>query len=972
MANVSGQYANLLGGVSRQPESVRADGQAEEMLNCMARPVDGLTDREPFQIKGILADFIEGQKLHHWDAGDGNQYIAAIGNGAVKVWDWWGNPLSVTLDATAAPYIAANGNSLNVANVGDYLMVANNTVVPAAGSAVGALAATPTFWIKNVKWGQRIAVWANITVGSATHRFEFAYTSPDGTVTTTTEGSDTSKANTKFIDPSYVVWRWQYILQNGGNPADFTGPAQWADVKHSLATVTIDAPAGISPQHTFTFDGATFYGPTGMPGDHAVSAVGTDNPETDVVTVFRTVSDVAQLPPRSYDGHVVEVSQDDTGDFSFYMRFAAESTSTPPGGVPLDEWECMLYPDFGEYDIGFGGNTASGSMTNTTGTPVGTITAFYIYHDGQKTLNLGCGATTPTVQVRCAGQLVTMTQTGTGWYEAYNQEAIFNAMANAHSTGQPLGVYFRPPTMMTADEPEQQATVVTGVPSGKWVETHRPGLVTALNPATMPHALVRITPTTFHFAQLNGQQLPGIAHTESWTARTVGDDDSNPLPDFIGQPINGMGVYKDRMYIFAGESMRFSKVGLYWDLFIESAVEGGDDDGFDVTSVTGKVQTIRNCVPHQQSLIVFAEHGQFVLDGSSVLTPSSAALLATTSFLLDHDVEPVANGDVVYFADRALNGTGIREFYLDSITATNNARPITQHIGNYIPANMGQLIASAEDSFLAVIPQRDYADGAMYIYQYTMDNGNRLQSAWHQWQLGGYLIPIYGWIQRGLLYMVVKDVENDVVNVCFMDLNSSVVPGDPFGFIPRLDWISGQTGVGNTVTLGPQYPGSRYKDTHIFMVGNGNSRNAILNVSSWSEDGVVHFFDDVTDTWVNYGRQWVTQYKPTRPYPKDSMGRRIMDRFIINQFGFNVADTGPFTVTLQSEYYDDVNIPVDGLLASPDTVLGEKHTASGRVPVMVSMDPNHTTMLIQKANPYPLNLTSLEYRGRYTQRATRI
>lgn len=963
MSNVSGSFGSLLGGISQQPAVVRAEGQCEDLLNGMLRPIDGLTDREPFIAAGGLPGMTPSMRLHQWDAGDGNKYIAGVGGGQVKVWDWDGNAMAVTVDTTAAPYIAADGAYLHTANVGDYLMVTNNTVVVQPGAATGVLAEAPTFWIKNVRWGQRIAVWANISIAGATHRFEFAYTSPDGTITTDTEGSDASKANTKFIDPSYVVWRWQYWLQNNAHPADFAGPEQWMDVKHSLATVTVTVPAVISSSYVMAFDGATFTGPSNIAAaGQAVSAVGTDNPEGDVVAVFRTVGSVDELPPRSYDGHIVEVSQDDTGDFSFYMRFIEDSTSPPVGSTPVVEHECMMWPERSEYDLGFK-NDGLGDMADEWDTPIGEIRSCYIYHDGMRRFYINAsGGPYASIHVRTAGQLVTLTPDGGSYvYKAEDQDEIFEVWDSAASSNSSVAVYIREPTPVAGTL--GMSNVVAGIPSGKWRETYKPGLQTSLQATTMPHALVRTGPTSFHFIVMDGRQIPGIAYTESWTSRNVGDDDSNPLPDFVGGTLRGIGVYKDRMYLYGGEAMRFSKIGLYWDLFIESAVEGGDDDGFDVTTVTGKVQNIRYCVPHQQSLVVFAEQGQFIMDGSQVLTPGTAALIPVTSFLLNHDVEPQPAGDVVYFTDSSGVYSHVREFYLDSITATNNARPITSHVDHLIPADVRQLIASAEDGLLVVIPK--WQTGVAYIYQYVVDNGQRVQSAWHRWQVVGFNL-LYGWVHRGTLYVVATD-RVGAYHIGKMDLDTSVTSDR--AYIPRLDGFKQTTGVGATISIG--LDGALYPEFQ-FQLASGPYIGTVLNVKAWGADGVVHFYDDISGMVVSYGAAYPFRFEPTRPFPVDNRGRKITDRITIMQFVADLESTGPFDLVLRSDYYPEFRIPVDRVVGSPNAVLGETPTMSGRAPIMVNMNTEHIRASFEKTHPMPFNLVNLDYRGRYTKRSTRI
>ena len=68
---------------------------------------------------------------------------------------------------------------------------------------------------------------------------------------------------------------------------------------------------------------------------------------------------------------------------------------------------------------------------------------------------------------------------------------------------------------------------------GSWEETHKPGITTDLNPATMPHALIRESDGTFTVRQLSSTYSDEL----SWAPRAVGDEESNPNPSFVGQTI---------------------------------------------------------------------------------------------------------------------------------------------------------------------------------------------------------------------------------------------------------------------------------------------------------------------------------------------------------------------------------------------------------------------------------------------------
>lgn len=976
MSNVSGSLGSLLGGISQQPAVVRAEGQCEDLLNGMLRPIDGLTDREPFIAVGSLPGMTPSMRLHHWDAGDGSRYIAGVGGGQVRVWDWEGNPISVAVDANAVPYISVDGAYLHTANVGDYLMVSNNTVV-AAMQDTNQFRDNPfaTVWIKGVRWGNKLTAYFNVRgPDGVDYRIHFAYTPPDGTVSTDTEGSDTSKANNKFLDPSYVIWRWGYHLLYGVPPVDFEGPVEWMDVKHSLAVVDIDYGHTSLTTTAFQLDGSTMIGPNGLQSGWYLHGGGTDSEEELVVFAHNSVTSSDKLPPRSYNSHVIEVTRPDSPDFSYYMKYVAESYTPPPdpeyGTPPPDPgepgaWSSTMYSheciDIFQADEAWGADSAT--MFVNPATPWGQIVSLTA---DQHYPNVSCGIRTGGAQpgdvtMNIAGHVLHFgfpSDFLDGDIIAFSADsgdegAVQDALRDASTSGTPIAVYDARGTVTT------RATATYGIPTGTWRETHKLGLAVTMNATTLPHALVRLPSGTFRFIVLDGVQIPEIAHTESWAKRTVGDDDSTPLPDFIGGTIRGIGVYKDRMYLYGGESMRFSKIGLYWDLFIESAVEGGDDDGFDVTTVTGKVQNIRYTVPHQQSLVVFAEQGQFMMDGSQVLSPSTAALIPVTSFLLNHDVEPKPAGDVVYFTDKSGKYSHVREFYMDSITATNNARPITQHVDHLIPENVKQIIASAEDGLMVVVDN----NGVMYVYQYVVDNGNRVQSAWHVWQVSGYK-PLYGWVHRGVLYIVAMHGVDGTYYIGKMDLDSSIV--DEHNYTPRLDGLRYATAVNDTLT-------TTALDAHgfQFQLADGPYKGTVLNPKTIS-GGVVTFYDNINGMSVAYGSPYFFTFTPTRPFPLDNRGRKITDRLTVMQFLADIENSGPFEAVLRSDYYPDYRIPVDRVLAAPEATLGETPVVSGRAPIMVNMNMDCMTMSFEKLHPQPFNLVNLDYRGRYTQRSTRI
>ena len=114
MGLISSSIPNMINGVSQQPSALRLASQAEQVINCLSSPVEGLTKRPPFQhiAKLINGSVGTGKPFVKVVDRDGNiQYLIVIRDGAIDVFDLNGNVQTVT---------APNGTDyLNIANTAD-------------------------------------------------------------------------------------------------------------------------------------------------------------------------------------------------------------------------------------------------------------------------------------------------------------------------------------------------------------------------------------------------------------------------------------------------------------------------------------------------------------------------------------------------------------------------------------------------------------------------------------------------------------------------------------------------------------------------------------------------------------------------------------------------------------------------------------------------------------------------------------
>ncbi len=221
-----------------------------------------------------------------------------------------------------------------------------------------------------------------------------------------------------------------------------------------------------------------------------------------------------------------------------------------------------------------------------------------------------------------------------------------------------------------------------------WRECAAPGTLNSLDATTMPWQLVRTAVNTFTF------------QPATWTTRPVGDDTSIPMPSFVGRKLNDIFFHRNRLGVCADENVVFSKAGKFFTFFPDSVTVVLDSDPIDVSVNHTKVSIIRYAVPFATSLMLFSDTVQFQLSARDLLTPKTVNINATTEFEFSGKAKPVGIGQDLYFPVEKGLYTGIREYFVQPLTYTNDAEDVTSHVPKYIPANVFKLVASNSEDML--------------------------------------------------------------------------------------------------------------------------------------------------------------------------------------------------------------------------------------------------------------------------------
>lgn len=508
-----------------------------------------------------------------------------------------------------------------------------------------------------------------------------------------------------------------------------------------------------------------------------------------------------------------------------------------------------------------------------------------------------------------------------------------------------------------------QATSVDG-DVVTWSESRGPDQSVGFNVDSMPSALVR---DRFE----NGKAVFQYV-APPYAERKVGDDDSNPMPSFIqeGHSITSLGTFQNRLFITAGESVIYSRSNYFFDFFRETVRTKLDDDPIDVLADTNNVNFLENSSVLDGDIVFFSPNGQFVQFGEKPITKENASLRYASVFENISTCRPVAGGNVVFFAFQYGNYSGIREFYTDSFTDTKRARPVTDHVDEYIAGSARLLATSTNRNHLLVLTDKDV--DTIYVFEWLWQDNERVQSSWSKWVLDGTVHHVA--FDSDVIYILVE--REDGLHLEY------ILIGDPddegLTFASRLDQrvivqATRQVGGTWTATLPYDVP----EEDLLFVRGLGTD-DAGVTIPATVEGRDVTFTDDLSRTnsevYVIVGRPYNLLYEPTMPYIKDRNGRVIeTDRLTLNDVFINYDKTGLSKVTVENDYGVSREYEFNGRrIGGVTNLVGFAPLSPGQFSFPVRQDSDRVTFRIETMSHLPFQLRDMEWRGRFHQRGRRV
>lgn len=500
---------------------------------------------------------------------------------------------------------------------------------------------------------------------------------------------------------------------------------------------------------------------------------------------------------------------------------------------------------------------------------------------------------------------------------------------------------------------------------GVWQETIKPGIKIDLDKATMPHVLVRNANGTFTFRRAD------------WANKVAGDEDSSPYPSFVGYKLSDMFFYRNRLGLLSEENVVFSEAGEFFNFFPTTVTTILDSDPIDVAVSHVKVSVLRHAVPFNQELMLFSAQTQFTLNAGELLTPKTVSINQTTEFECSVKARPVGAGRNVFFCVNKGAFTGVREYYVDGDSQTNDAADVTAHVPRYIPGQPLKMAAATNEDMIALLADGDRR--SLYIYKYYWSGAEKLQSSWSRWVFaeGDRLLSVE-FIETKLFIVVARE-DGTYLERINIELGATDGMNTPYRvMLDRKCLVTGgdKVVINDTTYTKVPVPYGVNHDNLVAFVNQGPMAGEVLQVIRHPEWLMVT--GDLTGQQLVVGQKYNFKYRfSTLTVKEDAPGGGtqavVTGRLQLRRMSMSYESTGFFKVSVTTQGREPFVYKFTGKVAGDfDNILGQPVLATGvfRFPVMAKN--TEVAIDVENDSPMPNTLLNSTWDGYFVNHTRRI
>ena len=742
MAAISQKLANLVGGVSQQPDTFKFSNQLRVCDNYYPDFTLGLNKRPGLQAKGKLANAVDDGTWIHIFRDDKEKYIFQFSKaGVLRVWDA-NTGIQQTVNAVAAESVTyathTSFDDLATLQINDYTFVLNRKVVVRQNGST-----SPSY-------------------------------NPFG-----------------FVNINTVAFNTDYVITIDGINFTHTTPNNsGGSTQNSVHTIIVALTAAINGNALYvaTNVGNTILIRRANNADFSLKATG-GTTGTAVEAFKEVVTSVAQLPREFFSGRRIKVENTGESNADDYWVQFIPSTAGQTSGV--GHWEETIAPNtvlgmntttlphviireangtFTYRQLDEASAIASAGGTVVTGIPTlvnvlsATSGGHIVGEEFSVTGGTGANLRLRVDSIRTDITTVNTTATDSTYVRAstFRFGLGFRTTYYWYNTGVLVGsgtattltvgnsVYTINGAFQTVGAESRAGVTITTTTTGV---INSVSIVQAGQGYTASNTVTSASGNTFQIVTVTTQTLTGDdVRLRYWKNREVGDAETNPMPSFVGFPIDSISFFKNRLIFTSRQNVVCSQAGDYFHFFNGTVITIVDSDPIDLSASSLKPIRLKRTVPVPRGLLLFADNAQYMLETTTeAFGPKTAEINLLSSYSQSDSISPVDMGPSYIFIEQGDKTTTVYEMDIrDNVGGKPAVQEITKPIPFYIPASIKQLRVSQAANVLCLLSEQD--PSALYFYRFF--NAENRISAWFRWTVPGTIESFD--FDQDIMYIITK------------------------------------------------------------------------------------------------------------------------------------------------------------------------------------------------------------------------
>jgi len=984
MAAVSQKLANLVGGVSQQPDTVKFSNQLRTCDNYYPDFTSGLAKRPGLQAKGKLANAVDDGTWFHIFRDDKEKYIFQFSKaGALKIWDA-NSGLQQTVNAVAAEAttyaVHDSFDDLATLQINDYIFILNRTKVVAQGST--ASSSYNPFGFVNIN-----TVAFNTDYIITIDGINFSHTTPSN-ASGSTQNSVQTIINALV---SSINGNANYVAQGIGNSI-FIRRANNADFSLKATGGTI----GTAVEAFKEIVTSVSQLPREFLSDRRIKVEGTAESNADDYWVVFVPSTAGQT---SGVGHWEETIAPST--------ILGMNTETLPHVVIREADGTFTYRQLDEASA-----IASAGTTAVTGIPTAvSITSatsgghvvgeeFAAIGGTGKNLRLVVDKvkTVTIANSYAANSSSYVRQISTPIYQAvWRRESRligYDTQYYWYLAGTQIGV-----TSDTDLVVGDTTYVVNGSFQNINNETRAGitsvkvtnGIIDAISIVqagqgyTATNAVSNTSGDAFQITTVNTQNLEGDeVRLEYWKPRTVGAADTNPMPSFVGNTIDGISFFKNRIIFTSRQNAICSQAGDYFNFFASTVITIVDSDPIDISASSLKPIRFKHLLPVPRGLLLFGDNAQYVLETTTeAFAPKTAEINLLSAFSQSDTISPIDIGPSYVFLEEGDKATAVYEMNVgDNVGGKPAVQELTRPLPYYIPAAINNFKVSQSANTFALLSRQDLK--SIYFYRFFNAGDSRV-SAWFRWILPGTVESFD--FDQDIMYVVTKQGSGYILNTVSLltetPSQSLLFEGEYLDV--RLDYFD----------YNPVRVYKSATDTTRVCFKDGFNNSEEQPVLMYLDPSIAGSFEEQTlqydasaPTGEKYylvvdGNQTTSKFAigykyeasaelPAFYYVKAEGNKDTINVPRISRLKINSYNSGPYRALVTADGRDDFSLSLPQIQAN--NYLADNiplvRNAQSTVPILAKGDQFNFSLIAD--SPFPTAFTSVTWEGTYNNKGIQV